>query len=258
MHAPETRSAALLLVEQGVNDCEISRRLGVPRATIRDWRAPRYVPRSETYHGICLRCWRAARPSLFTEDDYALLLGLYLGDGCISRMSRTYRLRIHLDVKYPVIVDETERLLTRCFPFSPVGRHLQSGGSCAVIGVYSNHLPCLFPQHGRGKKHSRPIVLEDWQQAIVERQPWSLLRGLIWSDGCSFINRHGKYEDLGYAFSNRSVDLLDLFAATCDRLGLEYRRYEPRPVGDHVRVGMVRINRREPVARFFEHVGIKR
>src|SRR5690349_19007314 len=111
MHAPETRAEALRLIAAGVNDCEVARRLGVARTTIRDWRAPRYVRRDDTPHGTCLRCWRAAKPSLFTADDYALLLGLYLGDGCVSRMSRTYRLRIHLDVKHPMIVDETERLV---------------------------------------------------------------------------------------------------------------------------------------------------
>jgi hypothetical protein len=258
MHAAETRSEALRLIEQGINDCEISRRLGVSRTTIRDWRSPRYVPRNETPRGTCPRCWRASRPSIFADDDYALLLGLYLGDGCISRMSRTYRMRIHLDVKYPMIVDETEALLTRCFPFSPVGRHLQSGGSCAVIGVYSNHLPCLFPQHGPGKKHSRPILLEDWQKEIVERQPWSLLRGLIWSDGCSFTNRHGKYEDLGYAFSNVSDDILGICAEACDQLGLEYRRYPPRDRGGIRRAGMIRINRREPVASVLANIGLKR
>src|SRR4051794_16793955 len=103
MHAPQTRAEALRLVDDGVNDCEISRRLGVPRATVRDWRAPRYVPRVEIPTESCLRCWRAAKPSIFTDDDYALLLGLYLGDGCVSRMRRTYRLRIHLDIKYPMI-----------------------------------------------------------------------------------------------------------------------------------------------------------
>lgn len=255
MHPPELRSRALRLIEAGINDSEIARRLGVPRTTVRDWRAPRYEARPRV---ACHRCWRPMRPMTFTADDYALLLGLYLGDGCISRLARTYSLRIHLDVKYPHIVDTTAALLARCFPTCSTGQHLQSGGSCAVISVYSNHMPCLFPQHGPGKKHLRDVSLEDWQQGIVDDAPWALLRGLIWSDGASFINRHGKYEDLSYVFSNCSLDLLALFTATCDRLELPYRYYPPVQTADGLRAGAVRINRREPVARLVEHVGIKR
>ena len=40
MHPPELRAEALALVEFGINDCEISRRLGIPRGTVRDWRRP--------------------------------------------------------------------------------------------------------------------------------------------------------------------------------------------------------------------------
>lgn len=42
---------------------------------------------------------------------------------------------------------------------------------------------CLFPQHGPGRKHARPIVLADWQQEIVCEHPGRFLRGLIHSDG---------------------------------------------------------------------------
>jgi hypothetical protein len=41
-------------------------------------------------------------------------------------------------------------------------------------------------------KHERPIVLEPWQRELVAATPWALLRGLIRSDGCVFINRTGK------------------------------------------------------------------
>ena len=44
VHGPPIRTEALALIAAGVNDCEIARRLGIARTTIRDWRAPRYVP----------------------------------------------------------------------------------------------------------------------------------------------------------------------------------------------------------------------
>jgi len=42
MHPPEVKQEALRLVYEGLNDCEISRRIDVPRSTVREWRAPRY------------------------------------------------------------------------------------------------------------------------------------------------------------------------------------------------------------------------
>jgi len=252
MHTPELRHQALALVAQGINDCEIARRLGVPRTTVREWRAPHYVA---AHSSVCPRCWKRAKPLAFSAEDYALLLGLYLGDGCISRMGRTFRLRIHLDTKYGEIIRETTELLERCFRPAPVGVNVKDGGSCAVVGVYSNHLPCLFPQHGPGKKHERRIELECWQQSSVDAAPWSFVRGLIWSDGCTFMNRTGPYEYLSYGFTNRSTHIIDLLIETYTSLGL--RPSVSRPVPDG-RPGQVRINHRGDVAQLVEHVGIKR
>jgi hypothetical protein len=116
MHPPKVRAEALALVKAGLNDCEISRRLGIPRTTVRDWRRPRYIRSSPQVS--CPRCWRAAKPLVFTAADYAELLGFYLGDGCISDLARTQRLRISLDAKYPGIVSSARHLLRRCFPIT--------------------------------------------------------------------------------------------------------------------------------------------
>ncbi len=97
-------------------------------------------------------------------------------------------------------------------------------------------------------KHTRRIELESWQAAILASAPWHFLKGSIRSDGCSFINRTGPYEYLSYGFSNHSEDILDLFCQTCDRVGLEYRRY----------ARSVRINRRSSVARLKDKIGVKR
>jgi hypothetical protein len=53
-----------------------------------------------------------------------------------------------------------------------------------IVNAYSNTWPVLFPQHGAGRKHLRPIVLEAWQRRIVERHPIEFVRGCIESDGC--------------------------------------------------------------------------
>jgi hypothetical protein len=102
-------------------------------------------------------------------------------------------------------------------PENRVGRVVFRDGGVVVVHVYCGHLACLFPQHGPGKKHERPVLLEDWQRTIVEGEPWSFLRGCIRSDGCVFVNRTGRYEYLSYGFANYSADILDLVESTCRR-----------------------------------------
>ena len=242
----ETKNEALRLVELGLNDCEIARRLEVPRTTVRDWRKPRYVPIGPVAWS-CPLCGDRSRPIVLEAETYAELLGLYLGDGHITDMARTQRLRIFLDAKYPVIIEDAERLARELLPGNRVGRMAAEEGRMAVVWAYSSHLSCLFPQHGDGKKHERPIVLEPWQQLLVDSAPWALLRGLIRSDGCVFVNRTGRYEYLSYDFSNYSEDIVGLFERTCLALGLRPRRTPRR----------IRLNRREDVARLLEHVGRK-
>jgi Homeodomain-like domain len=156
VHPTAVRQAALQLVAAGLNDCEVARRLGVPRRTVRDWRVPSYVPRERPR---CLRCWRPTSPFSFTPDDYAELLGLYLGDGHITRMARAERLRVMLDAKYAQIVADAADLLARIAPFNKVGRQFPHQGRMVTLHAYHAHWSCLLPQHGPGKKHERPIVL---------------------------------------------------------------------------------------------------
>jgi len=94
----ETREEALRLVTAGLNDCEIARRLDVPRTTIRDWRNPSYVPATAS---SCPMCGERSRSIVLDAEIYAELLGLYIGDGHITNMIRTQRLRLFLDAKYP-------------------------------------------------------------------------------------------------------------------------------------------------------------
>lgn len=247
VHGPAIRNEALSLIAAGVNDCEIARRLGIARTTVRDWRKPRYAPK-DTLTTACPRCWRPARPVIMSAGDYAELLGLYLGDGCISHHPRTDRLRISLDAKYPGIVLATEELLRRSFLENRVGTSVFDGGHTIVVHVYSQHLTCLFPQHGPGKKHERRIVLESWQESLVRATPWKFLRGCIWSDGCAFINRTGPYEYLSYDFGNLSQDILALVEWAYGLVGVECRRTAKS----------VRVNRRASVALIEAHVGLKR
>jgi hypothetical protein len=108
-------------------------------------------------------------------------------------------------------------------------------------------------QHGPGKKHQRDIVLTDWQQDIVDANHEAFLRGLIHSDGCRHINRvwrNGKpYEYSRYNFTNVSADIRALFCASCDALGIAWRRMNARNIS---------VARREAVGLLDGFVGPKR
>ncbi len=260
MHPPAVRAEIKRLIVAGINDCEISRRTGVPRGTVRDIRRPTYVPRGDRHREseACPRCWRGARPMRLTPEDYSELLGFYLGDGYISEGARTQRLRIALDAKYPQLVAKVRDLVRRCFPNNRVDVVAYRKSKCLAVSVYSTHLGCVFPQHGPGRKHSRRIRLEPWQEMIVNAEPWAFIRACIWTDGCIFINRTDvhrsePYEYLSYSFANKSSDIVDLFTQTCDRVGVEHRStFTPRRG-----LWQVRINRRASVAKMAEHVPAK-
>lgn len=201
----------------------------------------------------CPRCHGPSKPIRFTAADYCELLGYYLGDGHITEMARSQRLRVSLDAKYPKVIDELVELLRRSFPSNSVGSHQQHGGTTVVVWVYSKHLGCLFPQHGPGLKHSRQIELEEWQQRLVEDEPWGLIKGLIWTDGCRFVNRTGPHEYRSFAFSNCSEGIVDMLLDATRRVGLEPRvTFELRR-----RIWHVRFNRRRCVALLDQHVGGK-
>jgi hypothetical protein len=94
---------------------------------------------------------------------------------------------------------------------------------------------------------SARIIPEQWQLDLIEAEPWRFLRGCIWSDGCSFINRTGPYEYLSFAFANQSDDILDLLEWAHRLVGIECRRT----------ARCIRVNRPASVALLVAHVGLK-
>jgi hypothetical protein len=186
--------------------------------------------------------------------SYSYLLGLYLGDGLISRHPReVYRLRVFLDPKYPLIIRECEAAASIVLPASRVGIYRRQAENVSEVGSYSTHWPHLFPQHGPGPKHKRPIALQPWQQRIVDRHPGRLLRGLIHSDGCRMTNRIRRpkktYTYPRYFFSNKSLDIQGIFCDACDRLGIAWRQDGPWEIS---------VARRDSVAVMDRYVGPKR
>ena len=251
MHPPERVHHALELAERGLNPTEISRLTGMHRRTISDW-VRHGPPRGRTRvdpSDACPGCGWAAHAFDELPPAYTYLLGLYLGDGCISAHPRdVFRLRIALDTRYPQILRECEEAMHTVLPQSKFGR-VKRPYNCADVYSYSKAWPCLFPQHGPGRKHERSIVLSDWQSRHVVREPGLLLRGLIHSDGCRFINTgRGGWRHPRYTFCNVSDDIKRIFCEACDLLGLHWTMAPPKTVY---------VSRKADVALLDEFVGPK-
>jgi hypothetical protein len=227
-HPLSTVEAALQLHAEGVNLLQISKRLGVSRAAVREWIAnperkrERLASAGEHLNGRCSLRESAPRP------EYAYLLGQYLGDGCISAGPRgVFKLRIAMCDDYPAIRERCMAAMEAVLPNNKAG--YAQGAGCKDVYIHSKHWPCLLPQHGPGRKHERLIALESWQQEIVDAHPQEFLTGLIHSDGNRSINtirkKSGKvYEYPRYFFTNKSEDIRRIFCTTCDTLGVHWHQ----------------------------------
>jgi hypothetical protein len=211
---------SLELAAEGLTTSEVARRIGVPRSTVRDWLAGQ-LPAAWHRGGLsCPEC-RAVHDVDDLPAAYVYLLGMYLGDGCLSAHPRgVYKLRISLDARYPGIADDCERAIREVMPTNRIGR--VGYKTWHELFVYSKHWPCLFPQHGPGRKHEREIVLTDWQRRLVARWPALLLRGLIHSDGCRFQNTGRGWSHPRYSFANNSEGIRTIFCDACDLMGLRW------------------------------------
>ncbi|MFF0064864.1 transcriptional regulator [Streptomyces sp. NPDC005279] len=230
MYDVDTRKRALALVAQGRSLNSVSELTGISRSAIREWQTRiEPLPRMLSQSAPCPRCLPVPGVPA-AAAAYAYLLGLYLGDGCISPHPRSgYYLRVACADAWPGLIEQCRATITTVRPGSRVCI-LQKQG-CVAVTSYSRHWPCLFPQHGPGKKHARRIVLEPWQQEIVDEHPWKFIRGLIHSDGCRIMNwttrlvggEWKRYEYPRYWFTNVSDDIRQLYTDTLDKLGIEWK-----------------------------------
>ncbi len=202
--------------------------------------------------GVCSACGQPVHDprQLSASDSYAYLLGIYLGDGWLAKTAASTSIRIAMDERYTGIIDQCCAAIedVRWRPPSVQRRRT----ACVEIVSYWKQWPCLFPQHGPGRKHHRPIVLAGWQRDIVRERPEPLIRGLIHSDGWRGLNKvtvKGRdYAYPRYQFSNRSQDIKDIFTAACDSIGVEWRRWGQW----HISVA-----KRDSVARLDRFIGPK-
>lgn len=243
-HPPAHVALVRALAREGLNASEIAAATCISRSTIRGWLANR--PDGPPW-SPCPRCNTEAE---LDEAAYVYLLGLYLGDGTISKQRNgVYRLRIFQTAKYHDLIAECRTEMQLVLPNRVAV--LRRGG-CVEISSYSKHWPCLFPQAGVGRKHERPIILEPWQRDVVRVHPKLLLRGLIQSDGSRHLNTivrpPKRHQYVRYEFSNASDDIRGIFTDTCDALGVHWTQMNARNVS---------IARRDDVAFLDTFIGAK-
>jgi hypothetical protein len=168
MHSQSTVAAALALRARGLGARRIARRLNLPLGTVRDWLAGRVPAQSRAWEPgsnaepACEQCGHTAHRFGELAPPYVYLLGLYLGDGCISEHRRkVFRLRVFLDVRYPLIVDECAAAMSAIVPQNKVHRLERYSNyveraepSNIEVSAFSKAWPCLIPQHGPGKNTS--------------------------------------------------------------------------------------------------------
>lgn len=252
----KTVELALHLSDLGILDRENAAICAVSIGAVRHWR--RGDRRSEKAgpnrrsRANCPRC--GGRP--LDRAAYAYLLGLYLGDGHITRSPRAHVLWLACADAWPGLLDLAKRTVSLVMPTSRVFCASPRGVACTYVKSVSKHWPCLFPQHGPGRKHERTIELEPWQEEIVTAHPGDFARGLFHSDGCRLINRVRRplkdgdrwYEYPRYLFVNKSADVHRLCGEALDRLGVAWRFSKPTTIS---------VARRQAVARLDEFVGPK-
>jgi hypothetical protein len=230
MRTDEEYRKILGLWEQGFAKKRIALMTGIPRGTVCDC-----IGRFKSVTG--LETYRHENPSApaalgivkgdinqeqsAIQEAYTYLLGMYLGDGYINREPRTYKLRIFLATAYPNIITTCIEAIDTILPRNKVGM-FQGQGNYVEVNSHNNFWPEFFPQHGKGMKHTRPILLEDWQARLVKEFPLLFFKGLYHSDGSRSRNFVKGKDYPRYEFKNFSADIRQLFIDTCELLDLHW------------------------------------
>jgi hypothetical protein len=244
VYATEVRRRAIELLQcEGMTVSQVSRQLGISRAALRDWRERGVIAR---FPSEC--------PQRAEGREYAALLGFYLGDGCLSTMERTTMLRVSCDMTYPGIIQDVSDCILAVHPDRPVHRVRAPG--VVIVQNYWQHWPCLFPQHGPGRKHERLLGMADWQQAVIEAYPADFLRGLFHSAGCRANNwtrrmvagQMKRYDYPRWQFTNNSQEIRDWCCGALDMVGIAWRQSNWKTIS---------VARRNDVQRLDDLLGLK-
>ena len=150
--------------------------------------------------------------------EYAYLLGSYFGDGYIVQFKRTKKLTFYCFSEYREIIDLQKLCVSKLFSNNIIGEYKQLKAKCVEVRVHHKNMEYYFPQHGVGRKSERPIVLEQWQQDIVDCHRDCFIAGLIDTDGSHYFGKASKRWH--YQFTNKSKDIMDLFVESINKFDI--------------------------------------
>lgn len=212
------------LFTEGLNRCQISRQTNIPLSTLRKWL---------NHDDFNLRDDRNAVKITDIINDkirreaYSFCLGIYLCDGYIvqSKQHRVPNITFYNDYQYPINTREWCDKIQIIFPENKVNCKKKPSSNCVIVKVYNNCIWDLFPQHGKGKKHDRKLILEDWQKEIIKEFPEEFIKACVQSDGCIYIQKVSNRQYHRHNFINKSEDIIDFFLWALSLVGIQKKKY---------------------------------
>lgn len=157
--------------------------------------------------------------SLPPSHDLAYLTGVISGDGSISRTSRTFKLAIACDLRYPDLIEKYMALVARVTGRQP---HILPRGNWVEVRVYGCELPTILGLPSGAKSRSGYTVPE-W---IFDNREYSrkFLLGLIETDG----GFYQEFRNSGWShrclFTAYNETIMQAFLRAAALLGYAFRR----------------------------------
>lgn len=179
------------------------------------------------------------------SNQLAEIIGVILGDGCISKFQVSTYSNAKVDKEYAIHIST---LLEKLFEVNVARSKLRNNTITQVIS--SRGIVEFFNKMGlkTGNKIKNNISIPEW---ILKKHEYSraCLRGLFDTDGCIYYHRHSikgrEYNDIGWEFRNYNQNLLREFHVFLLQNGYKSKLNE----------GRVSLYNRDDIHRYFKYVG---
>lgn len=180
--------------------------------------------------------------SLMRNKDLAFLIGLILGDGNISQVSRTECLSITLGTDKPLLWQYAAHIVEQVFYKKPTVRK-RKDIQCVDVRLYQNNLSKRLGVK-TGKRKYKKLVIPSW----IHRNKLFLIeyiKGLFEAEGSFSI--HKKTYTYNLSFSNLNISLLNQVENCLMKWGFHPER----------RVNAVRLRRKNEVYKFIKFISFR-